>query len=94
MALFGCGGSLEDKITYNKGMLVYPLGVIAAKSLLVAGRSHHDGVLHLLEHVDVRLELFLSSLLIVEVDMWGIEVKVRGDDRLSPVDKEEGGVPH
>ena len=94
MDVFGWGGSLEDKITYNKGTLVYPLGVIATKSLLVAGRSQHDGVPHLLEHVDVRLALFLGSLLIVEVDTWGIEVEVRGDDRLSPVDKEEGGVPH
>ena len=83
MALLGWGGSPKDKITYNKGTLTYPSNMIVAKPLLVVGRSHHNGVPHLLEHVDVRLELFLGSLLIIE-----------GDDRLSLVDEEEGGVPH
>ena len=83
MALFKWGGSPEDKITYNKGMLVYPSNMIATKPLLVAGRLHHSSDPHLLEHVDVHLELFLGSLLIIE-----------GDDRLSLVDEEEGGVPH
>ena len=49
--------------------------------------------MYLLEHVNVCLALFLGSLLVVEVDAWSIEVKVRGDDRLSPIDEEEGGVP-
>ena len=93
MALFGWGGSPKDKITYNKGMLAYPSSVIAAKPLLVASRSYHGGIPHLLKHIDVRLALFLGSLLVVEVDAWSIEVKVRGDDRLSPIDEEEGGVP-
>ena len=70
MALFGWGGSPEDKITYNKGTLAYPFGVIATKSLLVADRPHHDGVMLFFEHVDVCLALFLCSLLVVEVDAW------------------------
>ena len=94
MALIGWGGFLEDEVTYNKGMLTYPSSVIAVKSLLVASRSHHGGVPHLLEHVDVHLALFLSLLLIVEVDAWGIEVEVRGDECLSPVDVEERCVPY
>ena len=94
MALFGWGGSLEDKITYNKGTLVYSSSVIATKSLLLAGRPHHDGVPLFFEHVDVYLALFLCSLLVVEVDAWSIEVEVRGDDYLSLVDEEEWGVPH
>ena len=68
MALLGWGGSPKDKITYNKGMLAYPSGVIATKSLLVAGRPHHSGVMLLFEHVDVCLVLFLCSLLVIEVD--------------------------
>ena len=87
MVLLGQGGSAKDKVTHNKGMLVYPFGVIAAKSLLVASRSHHSSVLYLLEHVNVCLVLFFSSLLVVEVDAWGVEVEVRGDDRLSPVEQ-------
>ena len=74
-------------------MLAYPSGMIATKSLLVASRPHHGGVSLFFEHVDVRLALFLCSLLIIEVDMRSIEVEVRGDDCLSPVDEEEGGVP-
>ena len=92
MALFGWGGSPEDKVTYNKGTLTYPSGVIAMKSLLVADRPHHSGVLLFFKHVDIRLALFLSLLLIVEVDAWSVEVEVGGDDYLSPVDEEEGGV--
>ena len=68
MARLGCGGSPKDEITYNKGTLAYPSSVITAKPLLVVGRSHHDGVPHLLEHVNIHLALFLGSLLIVEVD--------------------------
>ena len=79
---------MKDKVTYIKGTLKYPSGVIAVKSQLVADRSHHDGVPHLLEHVDVCLTLFLSSLLVIEVEAWGIEVEVRGNDCLSPVDEE------
>ena len=94
MALFGWGGSSEDKVTYNKGTLTYLSGVIEVKSLLVAGRSHHGGVLLFFKHVDIRLALFFCSLLIIEVDAWGVEVEVRGNDRLSPVDEEEGGVPY
>ena len=93
MALLGWGCSLEDKITYNKGMLAYLSGVIAMKSLLVASRPYHCGVSFFFEHVDVRLALFLCSLLVIEVDTWSIEIKVEGDDHLSPVDEEEGGVP-
>jgi hypothetical protein len=74
-------------------MLTYLSSVIVVKSLLVADKSHHDSVLHLLKHVDVCLALFLGSLLIIEVDTRGIEVEVGGDDRLSSVDEEEGGVP-
>jgi hypothetical protein len=70
VALLGWGDSLEDEVTYNKGMLVYPSGVIAAKSLLVADRLHHSSVSYLLEHVNVRLVLFLGSLLVIEVDAW------------------------
>ena len=68
MALFGWGGSPEDKITYNKGMLAYPSGMIAMKSLLVAGRPHHGNVLLFLEHVNIHRALFLHSLLIIKVD--------------------------
>ena len=81
----GRGGSLKDEITYNEGTLVYPSGMVAAKSLLVASRSHHSSVPYLLEHVNVCLVLFFSPLLVVEVDAWGVEVEVGGDDRLSPV---------
>jgi hypothetical protein len=93
VALLGWGGSPEDKITYNKGTLVYPSGVIATESLLVAGKPCHSGVPLFLEHVDVCLALFLCSLLVIEVDVRSVEVKVRGDDHLSPIDEEEGGVP-
>ena len=94
MALLVWGGSPEDKLTYNKGTLTYLSGVIEVKSLLVAGRSHHGGVPQLLEHVDVYPTLFLSSLLVVEVDAWGVEVEVGGDDYLRCIDNEEGGIPH
>ena len=94
MALLGWGVSLEDKITYNKGTLAYLSSVIAAKPLLVASRSHHGSVLHLLEHVNIHLALFLILLLIIEVDSWSVKVEVRGDDCFSPIDEEEGGVPH
>ena len=94
MSLLGRGGSPNDEITYNKGKLAYPSSVIEAKPLLVAGRSHHGGVLHLLEHVDIRLMLFHGLLLIVEVDARSVEVEVGGVDRLSPLDEEEGVVPH
>ena len=87
MAPLGRGGSLKDEITYNEGMIVYPSGVVAAKSLLVASRSHHDSVPYLLEHVDVRLALFFSPLLIVEVDACGVEVEVGGDDRLGTIEQ-------
>jgi hypothetical protein len=92
--LLGQGGSLEDKITYKKGMLMYLSSVISMKSLLVADRLHHGGVPLFFEHVDVRLVLFLCSLLVIEVDTWSVRVEVRGDDYLSPVDEEEGGAPH
>ena len=94
MAVLRRGSSPKDMITYNKGMLAYRSGMIAVKPLLVADRLHHGGVPHLLEHVNVRLALFLSLLLVVEVGAQSVEVKVRGDDRLSHVDKEEGDVPH
>lgn len=68
MAFCGRGGSLEDKVTYNKGTLTYLSSMIAAKSLLVAGRSHHGGVPHLLKHVDIHLALFLDPLLTIELD--------------------------
>ena len=68
--------------------------MITVKSLVVANRSHHSSVLYLLEHVNVCLVLFFSSLLVVEVDAWGVEVEVGGDDCLSPIDEEEGGVPY
>jgi hypothetical protein len=74
VALLGWGGSPEDVVTHNKGTLAYPSGVIAVNSLLVAGRSHHGGVLYLLEHVDVRLTLFLGPLLVIEVDAWGVGI--------------------
>jgi len=83
----GRGGSLKDEITYIEGTIVYPSSVVAAKSLLVASRSHHSSVLYLLEHVNICLVLFFSSLLVVEVDAWGVEVEVGGDDRLSPVEQ-------
>ena len=86
MAPPGWGGSLKDEITYNEGMLMYPSGVVAPKSLLVARRSHHSSVPYLLEHVNVFLVLFFSPLLVVEVDAWGVEVEVGGDDRLSPIE--------
>ena len=86
MALFKWGGSPEDKITYNKGTLAYPSSVIATKSLLVAGTPHHDGVPLFFEHADVYLALFLYSLLVVEVDARSVEVEVRGDDYLIPID--------
>jgi len=92
MALLGWGGSLKGKITYNKGTFVYPFGMIAAKPLLVAGGSHHGCISHLLKLVDVHLALFLGLLLIVEVNSWSIEVKVKGEDRFCPINKEEGGV--
>jgi hypothetical protein len=74
--------------------LAYSSGVIAAKPLLVASRLYHGGVLHLLKHVDICLALFLSLLLIIEVDAWGVNVKVRGDDHLGLIDKEERRVAH
>jgi len=80
VALFGCGGSLEDKITYNKGMLAYPSTMILMKSLLVASRPHHGSLLLFFEHVNVHLALFLCLLLIIEVDAQSVVVKVRGDD--------------
>jgi hypothetical protein len=80
-------------MTYNKGTLAYPSSMTAVKPLLVADRSHHGGVPHLLEHVDIRLVLFFSSLLVVEVDARSVEVEVGGDDRLSPIDLEEGVYP-
>ena len=84
---------MKDKVTYNKGTLAYPSSVIAVRPLLVAGRSHHGGVLHLLEHVDICLAFFLGPLLVIEVDMWGVKIEVEGDDCLRPIDEEEGGVP-
>jgi hypothetical protein len=72
VALLGRGDSLEDEVIYNKGMLVYPSGMIVAKSLLVADILHHSSVSYLLKHVNVRLVLFLNSLLIIEVDAWGV----------------------
>ena len=74
MALLGCGSSPKEKITNNKGTFTYPSGVIATKTLLVASGSHHGGILHL-KHVDIHLALFLSPLLIVEVDTQSIEVE-------------------
>lgn len=53
MALLRRGKFLEIEVTYNKGMFMYPSGVIAEKSLLVADGLYHGSVLHLLEHVDV-----------------------------------------
>ena len=94
MALFGWGSPPKDKVTHNKGTLTYSFGMRAVKSLQVAGRPHHGGVPHLLEHVDIRLALFLSPLLIVEVDAWSIEIEVGGNERHSPIDEEEWGVPH
>jgi hypothetical protein len=93
VALFLTRWLFVGKITYNKGMLAYPYSVIAMKPLLVADRSYHGGVLHLLEHVDVRLALFLGPLLIIEVDAQSAEVKVGGDDCLNPIDEEEGMYP-
>jgi hypothetical protein len=84
VALLGWGGSLEDKITYNKGTLIYPSGVIATESLLVAGKPYHSSVPLFLEHVDVCLALFLCSLLIVEVDARSVKVEVRGDTTSAP----------
>ena len=92
MALLGWGGSPKDKITYNKGTLAYPSSVIAAKLPLVGGGSHHGSILHLVKHVDVRLVLLLGLLLVVEMNVGRVKVEVRGDDCLSPLDKEEGGV--
>ena len=66
--------------------------MIAAKPLLVAGGSHHGDIPHLLKHVDVHLALFLGLLLVVEVDVWSVKVEVGGEDRLCPIDEEEGGV--
>ena len=67
--------------------------MITVKSLVVANRSHHSSVSYLLEHVNVHVALFLSSLLVVEADTWGIIVVVGRDDRLNPIDKEEWHVP-
>ena len=88
------GGSPKDKITYNKGTLTYPSRVIATKSLLVVGRPHQGSVLLLFKHVDVHLALFLFSLLIIEVDAWSVKIEVGRDDRLKPIDEEEGGVSY
>jgi hypothetical protein len=84
VALLRHGGSPQDKITYNKGTLAYPSSVIVMKPLLVAGRSHHGGVPHLLKHVDVRLALFLGPLLIVEVDAQSAEVRSEGMTASAP----------
>lgn len=92
MALLGWGCYPKDKVTYNKGTHAYPSGMIMVKLLLVAGGSHHDGISHLLEHVDVYLVLFLGPLFIVEVDAWSVEVEVGGEDLFYPINK-EGGVP-
>jgi hypothetical protein len=82
VALFLTRWLFVGKITYNKGMLAYPYSVIAMKPLLVADRSYHGGVLHL-----------LGPLLIIEVDAQSAEVKVGGDDCLNPIDEEEGVYP-
>lgn len=92
MASFGGGGPSEDEITYNKRMFACPSSVVATQSLLILGRPYDGGVLLHLEHVDVRLALLLSLLLVVEMNEGRVEVKVKGDDCLSPIDEEESGV--
>ena len=93
MASLGGGSPSEDKITNNKRTLTYPSGVVAMQSMLIPGGPYDSGVLFLFEHVDVRLALLLGPLLLVEVDTGGVEVQIRGDDRISLVDEEEGHVP-
>ena len=61
--------------------------------MLIPGGPYDGGVLLLLEHVDVHLTLLLGLFLIVETNAGCIEVEVGGDDRLSTIDDEEGGVP-
>ena len=58
---------------------------------MIPGGPYDDSVLLLFEHVDVHLALLLG-LLLVEMNVGCIEVKVRRDDCLSPIDEEEGGV--
>lgn len=93
MASLGGGSPSEDKITNNKRTLTYLPGVEAMQSLLIPGGAYDSGVLFLFVHVDVRLALLLGLLLLVEVDIGGVEVQIRGDDRLGPIDEEKGHVP-
>ena len=65
------GDPSEDEITYNKRTFTYPSGMVAVMSLLVPGRSHDGGVSLFLEHVNIGPALFLSPLLVVEVDTRG-----------------------
>ena len=62
--------------------------------MLIPGGQYDGGVFLLLEHVDIHLALFLGLLLVLEVDVWSVDVKVGWEDRLCPIDEEEGGVPH
>lgn len=84
---------MEDEVTYNKGAFVHPPGIVVAEPLLIPSGLYNDtGVPDLLKHVDVRLALLLSLPLVIEADLRGFEVKVRRDDRFSPIDEEEGCV--
>lgn len=60
--------------------------------MLIPGRPYDGGVLLLLEHVDIRLALLLGLLLVVQTNVRHIEVTIKGDDYLSLLDEEEGGV--
>ena len=92
MALLGWGSSSEDEITYNKRTFMYLFGVVVMQSLLIPGGPYDGGVSLLFEHVNVRLALLLGLLLIIEMNTGHVEVKVKRDDCLSPIDEEEGGV--
>lgn len=60
--------------------------------MLIPGGPYDGGVSLLLEHVDICLALLLGLSLIVETNMGHVEVEVRGDDCLGPIDEEEWGV--
>lgn len=89
MTSIGWGRPLEDEVTYNKRVFTYPSSMVAIESLLIPSGPYDGSVLFLLELVDIRLALLLGLSLIVEMAMGCVDVKVRGDDTLIPIDKEE-----
>lgn len=64
--------------------------MVAAESLLAPGRPHDGSIPNLLEHVDIRLALFLCLILVVGPNPRGVKIEVRRDGSFGTVYKEEG----